>query len=67
MSGDALRDEGYRAELADMAAELQRALPPECRNLLGQSPAELATLMDRLADDGAATVLARLRRMPEPR
>jgi exonuclease SbcD len=66
MGGNALQDAGYRSELAAIAAELQRALPGECRDLLGGDPAAVATLMDRLAQDGAATVLARLRRVPEP-
>lgn len=48
-------------ELAVMAADLRRQLPPECRAFLGNGPQEERAALDGLAAEGIEEVLARLR------
>ncbi len=58
---DVATSDGFRAQLADIADELVRALPSDLRNMLGAEAAHRDALLDALALEGADDVLAWLR------
>lgn len=55
-----LAGEHFRADVTAIAEELRGQLPPECRNLLGDSEAAFAARLGAIMREGAEDVLARL-------
>ena len=55
-----LAGEHFRADATAIAEELRGQLPPECRNLLGDSEAAFAARLGAIMREGAEDVLARL-------
>jgi hypothetical protein len=55
----------FRAEVAAIADELRRQLPPETRGLLGSDEAAFEHKLSELVGDGAEDVLARLHAVGE--
>jgi exonuclease SbcD len=58
LMGEIAADEAYCAEIAE---ELQRQLPQECRSVMGDSPDAFAKILADAARDGIDEVLARLK------
>lgn len=56
-----LHSPAFQAEAAAILKELQGALPPEARKLLGDDEASVEAAIGLLAEEGAADVVARLR------
>lgn len=61
MAQEILPSDAFRGEMARIADELRKQLPPESRDILGADAAAADTLLDTLAREGAENVLARLR------
>ncbi len=63
---DILASESLRIDATAIAEELLPHLPPECRTLLGETPAQFGDVLTALVRDGAEDVLARLHAKYEP-
>jgi DNA repair protein SbcD/Mre11 len=59
---DVLTADSFRTAAQELAAGFVDRLPAELRNLLGADDASVATALESLAAEGAADVLARLKR-----
>jgi exonuclease SbcD len=59
-----LGSQGFEAAFAIIAEQLQGQLPTELRDLFGRNEAETKARFQRLSEDGAELVLARLRTGP---
>ena len=60
ISDDILDSEGFSQYAADLAKELQKELPQECRNIFGKDEAAVKAALQSLAKVGTDDVLARL-------
>ena len=60
MEDNVLKSDAFRADLVDLAEELSKKLPPECREAFGSDAAAFADTLARLASEGVEDMLARL-------
>lgn len=60
IEGQILGSDAFNATLAGIAEEIRAQLPQECRDILGSDEETFRTHIERLARDGAETVVARL-------
>jgi exonuclease SbcD len=60
MSDEIVGSEAFRTEADDIVSDLLAALPPECRRSLAPDDTGLASLVERLAEEGSEEVLARV-------
>ncbi len=61
MAQEILPSDAFKGEMARIADELRKQLPPECRDILGADADASGALLDALAREGTENVLARLR------
>lgn len=61
INDEVLADAAYAQALETVVDELRAQLPPECRDLFGDSEETLAAALRELAGEGARDVVARLR------
>jgi hypothetical protein len=52
--------DAFKEQLASVAGELRRKLPPELRDLIGENEAQARETLAQLAREGMEDVLARL-------
>ena len=60
MEDRVLGSDAFRADLGDLAEELTRRLPAECREAFGSDAASFNDMLARLATEGIEDILARL-------
>ncbi|HEY1944817.1 MAG TPA: DNA repair exonuclease [Roseiarcus sp.] len=60
MEDNVLKSDAFRADLVDLAEELSKKLPPECREAFGSDAAAFTDTLARLATEGVEDMLARL-------
>lgn len=60
IEGEVIGSDAFRAALADLAEEVRRKLPAECRDIFGSNEGEFKDILKLIAHEGMEDVLARL-------